>query len=168
MRKIVVTVGAQVVIALSCAVVQAAALPVTKDVQTKTAPTNDTLPKAKVNGSTETRKSVFDDPLSGVVVNRTITVLGKDFYQGFTTQWRQKDVDSQYTITIFERPSARFGSEIWVQFRQKRMFHIFLPPARAATKKISAMAVDIVYQNIADSEVERMLVKSPDLGPEEM
>ncbi|HUG58054.1 MAG TPA: curli production assembly/transport protein CsgE [Candidimonas sp.] len=166
--RISVILLAPVVIALYCVVAQAAPLTVTKDVPSKTEEAQDTLPKAKVNGATEPRKTVFDDPLAGVVVNRTITVLGRDFYQAFTTQWRQKDVSNQYTITIFERPSARFGSEIWVQFRQKKMFHTFLPPARAATKKISAMAVEIVYQNIADSEVERMLVKSPDLGPEEM
>ena len=113
-------------------------------------------------------KSVFDDPLGGIVVNRTVTVLGNDFYQYFSNHWREKDISSTYTISIHERPSARFGSEIWVQFRHKRMFHTFLPPARAATKDISAVAVDIVYQNITDSEVERILTRSPDLGPEEM
>lgn len=114
------------------------------------------------------RKSPFDEPLGGVVVNRTVTVLGQDFYQNFTAIWRQKDISNKFSISIHERPSARFGSEIWVLFRQKRMFHTFLPPARAATKRISAQAVELVYQNIADSEVERIMVKSPDLGPEEM
>jgi curli production assembly/transport component CsgE len=114
------------------------------------------------------RKSPFTDPLSGVVVNRTVTVLGQDFYQNFTALWRQKDISNKFSISIHERPSARFGSEIWVLFRQKRVFHTFLPPARAATKRVSAQAVEQVYQNIADSEVERIMVKSPDLGPEEM
>lgn len=113
-------------------------------------------------------KHMFDDPLAGVVINRTVTVQGKDFYQFFATLWRQKEVGSRFTISIHERPSARWGSEVWVQYRQKRMFHAFLPPARSATRKISAMAVDIVEQNIADSEVERIMVRSPDLGPEEM
>ncbi|NGM87958.1 hypothetical protein G5B35_11640 [Parapusillimonas sp. SGNA-6] len=113
-------------------------------------------------------QSALDDPLAGVVVNRTVTVLGQDFYQNFTALWRQKDISHRYSISIHERPSARFGSEIWVLFRQKRMFHTFLPPARAATKRVSAQAVELVYQNIADSEVERIMVKSPDLGPEEM
>ena len=120
------------------------------------------------NNSDQPRRSVFDDPLGGIVVNRTVTVLGKDFYQYFSSRWRQKDISGQYTISIHERPSARFGSEIWVQFRQKRMFHAFLPPARAATKKISWSAVELVYQNINDSEIERIMVKTPDLGPEEM
>ncbi len=153
----------------------AAAIPVAKDAeQAQPVETTDALPGPRVNShdvpnaSHQPRNTVFDDPLSGIVVNRTVTVLGNDFYQYFSSRWRQKDVSTKYTISIHERPSARFGSEIWVQFRQKRMFHAFLPPARSATKKISWSAVEMVYQNINDSEIERIMVKSPDLGPEEM
>lgn len=127
----------------------------------------DSLPSTVLDGR-QAKKSVFEDPLGGVVVNRTVTVLGNDFYQNFTALWRQKDISNKFSISIYERPSARFGSEIWVRFRQKNMFHVFLPPARAATKQISGVAVELVYQNIADSEAERILVRSPDLGPEEM
>lgn len=161
--------------ALNGAAVYAAAIPVTKDAkQAKSVVAKDKLPELQVNangnkdGVTQPRRTVFDDPLGGIVVNRTVTVLGQDFYQYFSSRWRQKSISNTFTISIHERPSARFGSEIWVQFRQKRMFHAFLPPARAATKKISWAAVDIVSQNINDSEVERIMVKSPDLGPEEM
>jgi curli production assembly/transport component CsgE len=108
------------------------------------------------------------DALGGAVINRTVTVLGNDFYQYFTMFWRQKDVSSHVSITVFERPTARFGSEIWVQYRQQKVFRIFLPPARAATRSIGEQAVDVVYQNIANSEVERALTRSPDLAPEEL
>lgn len=111
--------------------------------------------------------SVFDDPLAGAVVNRTVTVLGRDFYRYFTMFWRQKDINPSVSIAIHERPSARFGSEIWVLYRQKRVFHAFLSPARAATRDIGEQAVEIVYRNIATNEVERALLRSPDLAPEE-
>lgn len=175
--RLCATVMATLAIAVCGTNAAAAALPVGKDAQPKATVPSDTLPKPKLNGtsgtsdnngSTEARKKLFDDPLAGVVVNRTVTVLGQDFYQYFTSLWRQKDISSQFSISIHERPSARFGSEIWVQFRQKRMFHAFLPPARAATKQISSAAVELVYQNITDSEVERILMKSPDMGPEEL
>lgn len=173
--RLFATAGTTLAIALFCTALPAGGQPTAAEInQTNTAAVKNSLPATKLNnGLADTadngkRKSIFDDPLAGVVVNRTITVLGQDFYRYFTAQWRQKDLDNRYTISIYERPSARFGSEIWVQFRQKRMFHIFLPPARAATKKISGMAVEMVYQNIADSEVERLTIKSPDLGPEEM
>lgn len=131
----------------------------------------DSLPKPKLNGSNEsaeTARKLIKDPLLGVVINRTITVLGKDFYQYFTSLWRQKDGSENYTISIQERPTARFGSEIWVEYRQKKMFHAFLSPARSAAKDISQQAVEIVLKNITQNEVDRALFHSPDLGPEEL
>lgn len=111
---------------------------------------------------------IFDDPLGGVVVNRTVTVLGKDFYQYFSTRWRQSPDANRYTISVHERPTARFGSEIWVQYRQQRVFHTFLPPARAATRPISEFAVQQVLENVSRWELERLTTKHPDLGPEEL
>lgn len=129
----------------------------------------DALPPTKIDQATAGGgKSVLDDPLAGIVVNRTVTVLGYDFYREFSSFWRQKDISNRYTISIHERPSARFGSEVWVEYRQKRVFHTFLPPARAQTERISSAAVEIVYQNIADSEVARIMFRSPDLAPEEL
>lgn len=111
---------------------------------------------------------VFTDPLGGVVVNRTVTVLGKDFYQYFSTRWRQDENAARYAISIYERPTARFGSEIWVMYRQQKMFHAFLPPARAATREISEAAVEQVLSNISQRELERLTTRNPDLGPEEL
>jgi len=119
----------------------------------------------------ETRRAVdriFTDPLSGVVVNRTVTVLGRDFYQHFSTLWRQSPESLRYSISVHERPTARFGSEIWVQYRQQRIFHTFLPPARSATRAISEVAVQHVRENISRRELERLTTRNPDLGPEEL
>src|SRR5690606_40284954 len=109
-------------------------------------------------------KSVLDDPLGGIVVNRTVTVLGNDFYQYFARAWREKDGDNRYSISVHERPSARWGSEIWVQYRQQRVFHMFLSPARQAAKEIRQQAAEIVYENVVNSDIQRMLVQSQDLG----
>lgn len=124
-----------------------------------------------VDRAEETRRAVeriFSDPLGGVIVNRTVTVLGKDFYQHFATLWRQQPDATRYSISIHERPTARFGSEIWVQYRQQRMFHTFLPPARSATREISEVAVQHVMKNISQRELERLTTRNPDLGPEEL
>lgn len=114
------------------------------------------------------QKSVLDDPLGGIVVNRTVTVLGNDFYQYFARAWRNKDGDQRYSISVHERPSARWGSEIWIQYRQQRVFHMFLSPARQAAKETSEQAAEIVYENVVNSEIQRMLVQSKDLGEEEL
>lgn len=111
---------------------------------------------------------MFTDPLSGVVVNRTVTVLGKDFHQHFSTLWRQNPEAARYSISVHERPSARFGSEIWVLYRQQSVFHTFLPPARARARSMSEAAITVVLKNISRREVERLTTRNPDLGPEEL
>jgi len=113
-------------------------------------------------------KSVLDDPLSGIVVNRTVTVLGNDFYRSFARTWREEDGDNRYSIAVYERPTARFGSEIWVQYRQARVFHMFLSPARQAAEDIGQKAAKIVYETVVNNEIQRMLVQSQDLGEEEL
>ncbi|TAL90386.1 MAG: hypothetical protein EPN46_12220 [Candidimonas sp.] len=126
-----------------------------------------TLPPASESKSLD-RGGISDGPLAGVVINRTVTVLGWDFYQNFAAIWRAKFSDSRYTVSVHERPTAQFGSEIWVEYKQKRMFHAFLAPARSATKPVAAAAVDMVYKNIVDSNVQSLLFPDVDLAPEEM
>jgi curli production assembly/transport component CsgE len=125
------------------------------------------VPPAADNQSLD-RGSLSDEPLAGVVINRTVTVLGWDFYQNFAAIWRAKFADSRYTVSVHERPTAQFGSEMWVEYKQKRMFHAFLAPARSATKPVAAAAVDLVYKNIIDSNVQSLLFTDVDLAPEEM
>lgn len=112
-------------------------------------------------------KRLFDDPLIGIVINRTVTVQGHEFYRFFSNRWREFSEANPFTITVFERPSARWGSEIWVEHRGQRMYHVFLSPARSSTKKASEIAVDVVIENVNRSEVERLFTNNPDLGPEE-
>lgn len=114
------------------------------------------------------RKNLFDDPLSGIVINRTVTVQGQDFYRYFSNRWRELSGASSFTLTVVERPSARWGSEIWVEYRRQRMYHAFLTPARSGTKKASERAVDLVLENVSKSEIERVLTNNPDLAPDEL
>src|SRR5690606_5480422 len=46
-------------------------------------------PAPDSNGAPESVDRIFQDPLGGVVVNRTVTVLGKDFYRYFASYWRE-------------------------------------------------------------------------------
>ena len=108
------------------------------------------------------------DPLVGVVINRTVTVMGRDFYQFFAASWRDKELTERYSISIHERPSAIRGSELWVQFGQQRVFHAYLSPARSAVKEASAQAAEIAYQNVIELEAQRLLFQDKDLGPEEI
>lgn len=111
---------------------------------------------------------IGDEPLGGIVINRTMTVLGWDFYKSFTEVWQAVHPDSKFTLTVTERPTAQYGSEIWVSYRDIRIFHTFLSPARSSVGETSKQAVEIAYKNVVAIEEQRKSFKSADLGPEEM
>ncbi|MCI2808563.1 CsgE family curli-type amyloid fiber assembly protein [Eoetvoesiella caeni] len=108
------------------------------------------------------------DGSTGVVLNRTITVVGFDFYQYFASAWRTREKSEQYSISIVERPTAIRGSEIWVQYRNRRIFRTFLSPTRSAVKAISQKAVGIVYKSVIDLDMQQLLYKDHDLASEEL
>lgn len=112
--------------------------------------------------------SLSGDPLVGIVVNRTVTVLGREFYQYFSAAWRDQEESDRYSISIYERPTALRGSEVWVQYGQRRVFHAFLSPARSAAKPAGRQAAEIAYRNVMEIDVSRLLFRDADLGPEEI
>lgn len=117
--------------------------------------------------STGTR-NVQQEAYGGLVANQTVTVAGQDFFQSFTSAWRERDLSERYAISIGEKPSARWGSQIWIEYAQRRIFQASLPTGRAGIKELSEQAVEVAYQRITDAEVERLLFRDIDLGPDEM
>lgn len=95
------------------------------------------------------------DP-SGVVVAQTITPIGREFYDGFVAAWREKDGDSRFSIAIAEHPSARWGSQIFVNYGNRRLFQAFLPANRVRVREVAGMAADIVFQRIIESQVAQL------------
>jgi curli production assembly/transport component CsgE len=116
----------------------------------------------------EPEQQLRQDLYGGLVTNQTITVAGQDFYQHFVAAWRQRELSESFAISIHERPSARWGSKVWIEYGQRRVFHASLPTARAAIKSLSEHAVAIAQQQIIDTEVERLLFRNADLGADEI
>jgi curli production assembly/transport component CsgE len=107
------------------------------------------------------------DPLRGIVINRTMTVLGWDFYTSFSTIWQSLHPDSEFTLSITERPTAKYGSEIWVSYRDQQVFHTFMSPARARINDVAKQAVEMVHENLKRIQEQRQLYTDGDLAPEE-
>lgn len=102
------------------------------------------------------------------MTNQTITVAGQDFYQHFVAAWQELAVSERFAISIHERPSARWGSQVWIEFAQRRILQFSLPAGRSGIKAISEQAVAVVQQRIIDAEVERALFRNADMGADEI
>lgn len=114
-----------------------------------------------------TRAGLAQEDDWGIVTSQAITVAGHEFCRYFTAEWLDKPGSGRYTIAIRERPSARWGSQVWVEFGQRRVYQVQLPPARAELKALGESAAEDVYQAILNIERQRRLIHDADLAPDE-
>lgn len=103
----------------------------------------------------------------GIVTSQTVTVAGHEFANHFIAEWRDKPGSERYTLALRERPSARWGSLVWIESGQQRVLQLQLPPARAGLKSLAESAAESAYQTILDLERQRRLVSDADLAPDE-
>jgi curli production assembly/transport component CsgE len=118
--------------------------------------------------ATSGQRTVLPEPFTGVVSNQTITVAGREFYKEFIAAWRDKELSDRYTLSIHERPSARWGSQVWIEFEQRRVFQVTLPFSRAQIRPVGERAVEVTYQNVVEADVQRLLFRGGDLAADEI
>lgn len=107
------------------------------------------------------------EDVTGTVIDQTITVIGHDFYNYFSDKWRDQGETARYNLAIFERPSARWGNLIWIEYNRSTIYRIFSTQRRADIRAQSEAAVKIVAERIADMEVRKLLFADPDVGNDE-
>lgn len=128
-----------------------------------------TAPRAQEQASPPRPDARRLDPYVGVVTDATVTIFGQEFYRTFTTAWREQPRIDRYSLAVFERPSARWGSLVWVEYAGRRVFSAFLSPSRREHIRAAGLdAAQIAYRNVVDSEVDRLLFRDPDLAREEL
>lgn len=113
------------------------------------------------------RQTREDDTDSGVVTNQVVTVAGQDFYQYFMNAWRDKEGSERYTLAVRERPSARWGSEVWVEYGQGQVFRTRLPSSRAAIKQLGEDAAEASYQGVLQASASRQVSRDADIAADE-
>jgi curli production assembly/transport component CsgE len=104
--------------------------------------------------------------VGGLVVGQTMTMAGRAFYDSFASAWSDKDENGRFTVSISERPTARLGSQVFVDYGNRRLYQTFLPPNRALIPAIAAGAAAQVYQAILDYQLAQFF-GDPDLGRDE-
>lgn len=102
-----------------------------------------------------------------MVVGQTVTVPGQDFYQYFVARWRDQPSSERYMISVHERPSARLGNLVWVEYERMRLFQTILPVSRSQIRQVSEQAAELTWQRLIEFELERTLYNDADLAKDE-
>jgi curli production assembly/transport component CsgE len=106
--------------------------------------------------------------LTGVMVDRTITMAGKTFYRAFSQRAMDNLIIGNATITINERPDARWGSQIWVMEGNRMYFRTQLSPRINEADRAAGEAVQTVEEALLRQQLASALTSDKDLGKEEL
>jgi len=66
--------------------------------------------------------------VAGLIIDRTHSVIGRDFKDAFHTHWTKPEDASSFTILIAERPLPQFGSQIRVSVGETAVYQGQLRP----------------------------------------
>lgn len=124
---------------------------------------NDTRPMAPIPAPNPDASEHFN----GIVADQTITPGGQDFFKMFSTLWHDMAGSERFSIAIRERPSARLGNWIQIDYGNRTIFQALLPAARGNIRALCEQAVDIAYENISSAQAERLLFRDDDLAGDE-
>ena len=100
----------------------------------------------------------------GVVVDQTITPIGKRFYQQFAYQRHYLFPDSPFSISIYEQPSARSGSIITVKSDDTTLERFVLSFASNWEDARVQQMVQSIEFRVRRMKVLDTLVGNPDLA----
>lgn len=115
---------------------------------------------------------LFNAPLeqaTGFVVDRTVTNFGAQFVRDFSQAWRTLGSTENVDLTIVEKPSARWGSTIFIEHNNHPVARIFLQAGRsAAIKPLAENAARYMATKVADNSLLGLLMRDPDLANDEL
>ena len=111
--------------------------------------------------------SAQDDEMLGFIIDDTISHIGHDFYYSFSERLRATS-PMDFNLVVRERPSARWGSLVTVEFQQRLVYRRFLPPNTVELKDEAYAAADQVRMQIVQRKLEALLQDTTDLERDEL
>ncbi|MCC5878376.1 MAG: curli production assembly/transport protein CsgE [Idiomarina sp.] len=91
-----------------------------------------------------------DIELSGIVLDRTITRFGKDFFFYYTGYWRDVPDTEGLTVVIHEQVYPQAGTRLWVEMEQETIFQTYFGRRHTDVKKVAEQAVLISLDKVVE------------------
>ena len=100
------------------------------------------------------------------VTDRTVSAMGKDFFRRFEAGWQEEVLPREVAISVVERPSARLGNLVQVEYGQYLLYRGVLSQTRRWTiESLAEQAVPAAAQRL--TELILLSRYETDLGKDE-
>ncbi|WDY60111.1 curli production assembly/transport protein CsgE [Pseudomonas sp. PSKL.D1] len=112
-------------------------------------------------------RAAAEEEMMGFIVDNTISHIGHSFYNDFTDRLRATS-RLDFNLVVRERPDARWGSLVTVEYEREVLYRRFLPPNVTELKEEAVTAADSVKQQIIQRKLQRLLQDTTDLERDEL
>lgn len=112
-------------------------------------------------------RATEEDELLGFIVDDSISHIGHEFFYAFSERLRATS-RLDFNLVVRERPSARWGSLVTVEYQQRVIYRRFLPPNTVDLKEVAVEAADLVKMQIIRHKLETQLQDTTDLERDEL
>ncbi|WP_226643161.1 curli production assembly/transport protein CsgE [Microbulbifer variabilis] len=122
--------------------------------------------------STISQESEFSESeesiLTGLVIDNTVSGIGHEFTRSLSLYISSNLSDFDYNLTVHERPSARWGSVVWVNYENKEVFRTVVYPGRRRFGQLVEQAVAQINNNVRQQRLQALFSQNLDLAGEEL
>jgi curli production assembly/transport component CsgE len=98
-----------------------------------------------------------DVDIPGVLTNETRTFAGREFYDAFVASWQAFDPDGQFGLVISEKPAARLGCLMSINYRGSLVYQRFIGFNGRVARAAAVDASQRVYRTVMAGELDRLL-----------
>ncbi|WP_143730726.1 CsgE family curli-type amyloid fiber assembly protein [Microbulbifer sp. GL-2] len=109
-----------------------------------------------------------DSLLTGLVIDNTVSGIGHEFTRSLSIYITSNLTEFDYNLTVHERPSARWGSVVWVTYENKQVFRTVVYPGRRRFGEIVAQAASQINNNVRQQRLQELFSQNLDLAGEEI
>ena len=98
-----------------------------------------------------------DLEVDGLIVDETITKIGRDFYDIFHRQWEAPAGATNFTILIQEKPTRNNGAYVVVSVNDEPVFEYTLQPRYDLIEEVATYTVSMVYEYLVSDQLNKQL-----------
>lgn len=105
---------------------------------------------------------------SGLTIDHTISRFGHEFYRYLADHRRTYYAQSAENLIVRERPSARWGSIIWIESQGQQVYYNRIGSGGTDIKALAEGASIHINKRLKQLKLEKLFNKSEDLAEDEI
>lgn len=119
--------------------------------------------KLNQNDSLTVKQRIDNLEIEGLIIDKTQSKIGKEFYELFFTQWAPPEVSFSYDILLEEKTSPGFGTQVSITINDLLIFQQLVQPRYDKIEEMVMLALQVASSHLQYYKEVQQEIESDDL-----